>query len=257
MPTNKQKDISDNSVYNFYDNAEVQKLTPKYENPNFHIHGIDLPFRACIVAPSGTGKTQFVLNLIAKMNETFGHITVCYKASEPLYEFLANKIGGENITFYTSLAKLPQPNDIEHKNVQQLIIFDDLVNESEKAQAVIKEYFLRARKIGKGISLCYLSQSFFKIPKFIRNQYSLLIILKLSSDRDLNLILSDFGLGVDKAVLLKIYKDATREKFNFLKVDLNTSNINRRFCKNWNSYFRVEDIDPNDKTNEPSEFKMF
>ena len=43
-------------------------------------------------------------------------------------------------------------------------------------------------------------------------------MLKLSSDRDLNLILSDFGLGVDKAVLLKIYKDATREKFNFLKV---------------------------------------
>ena len=143
------------------------------------------------------------------------------------------------------------------KFIQQLIIFDDLVNESEKAQAVIKEYYLRGRKVGRGISLCYLSKSFFKINKFIRCQCSLLIILKLSSDRDLNLILSDFGLGVDKAVLLKIYKDATREKFNFLKVDLNTSNINRRFCKNWNAYFRVGDVDLDYKTNEPSEFKMF
>ena len=58
--------------------------------------------------------------------------------------------------------------------------------------------------------------------------------------------MSDFALGVDKNVLLKIYKDATKDKFNFLKVDLNTSNINKRFCKNWNGYYQVEDIDPNE-----------
>ena len=56
MPVKKQIKENDNSVINFYDNKEVQKLTPKYHNPNFHLHGIDLPFRACVVAPIGHRK---------------------------------------------------------------------------------------------------------------------------------------------------------------------------------------------------------
>ena len=60
------------------------------------------------------------------------------------------------------------------------------------------ELFIRGRKIGKGLSLIYLSQSFFKIPKIIRQQFNYLFLLKLSSGRDLNLILSDFSLGVDR-----------------------------------------------------------
>jgi ABC-type dipeptide/oligopeptide/nickel transport system ATPase subunit len=52
-----------------------------------------------IVSASGGGKTVFVLNLINQMQDTFGKIYVVYKASEPLYEFLAKSIGDKNITF--------------------------------------------------------------------------------------------------------------------------------------------------------------
>ena len=47
-----------------------------------------------------------------------------------------------------------------------------------------------------------------------------MIILKLSGKREVNLILSEFGLGVDKEELLQIYEYATREKFSPLIVDM-------------------------------------
>jgi hypothetical protein len=42
-----------------------------------------------VIAASGGGKTQLLLNQISKMNDTFGHIYVCYRASEPLYDSIS------------------------------------------------------------------------------------------------------------------------------------------------------------------------
>jgi len=228
---------------NFYENKDVQKLLTKYHNPCFDDHHVKVPFRMGIVAASGAGKTQFLLNLIAKMHDTFGFIHVVYKASEPLYEFLEKKIGDKFIKFYTKLSDLPSPNDIEHKDVQQLLVLDDQVNESDKLQQGVKEWFIRGRKCGKGVSICYLTQSYFRVPKIIRQQFSYLIILKLSSDRDLKLILGDFALGLDQSKLMQVYKDATSEKFNFLKVDLDEPNNNRKFSHNWTGFYHLDDGD--------------
>ena len=107
---------------------------------------------------------------------------------------------------------------------------------------------MREKEIGRFISMVYLSQSFLKVPKFIRSLFNYLILIKLSSDRDLNLILSNFSLGVDRKVVLNIYKDATKQKFNFLKVSLDEPDINKRFCKNWIGYYKVEDVEDNEDT---------
>ena len=69
-----------------------------------------------------------------------------------------------------------------------------------------------------------------------------LILFKLSSSRDKNLILSECSLGgVDKKGLEQIFKDATKEKFGFIKIDLETPIENRKFSKNWNDYYKIED----------------
>jgi hypothetical protein len=172
------------------------------------------------------------------MQNTWGHIYVVYKASEPLYEFLAKSIGDDNITFCTSLAKFPQITDMP-KDKQILCVFDDVVNYSDKEQGIIKEYYIRGRKHGKGISMCYLSQSFYRIPKIIRLQCNYLILLKLGSKRDLNLILGDYGLGVDKNELMQIYKDATKVPFDFLKIATDERDDSKRFSHNWNNYYEI------------------
>ena len=47
-----------------------------------------------------------------------------------------------------------------------LIVFDDMISHvmsNKKAQQVLKELFIRCRKLN--ISLCFLTQSYFSVPK--------------------------------------------------------------------------------------------
>lgn len=238
MPT-KNTNQTPNHMINFYEHKDIQKLLPQYHNPHFEEIQINIPARIGVIASSGGGKTQWLLNFIAKTNDTWGHINIVYTTSEPLYDFLQQKLKGKNITFYTSLLKHPQPNDLPYKDKQQLIVFDDQVN--EKNQEIIKEYCIRGRKIGKGVSIAYLSQSFFKIPKIVRLQFSHLILLKLSSNRDLKLILSDYSLGLDKQELAYIHKDATKRKFDFLKIAIYEPNDNSKFSHYWTDFYRIRD----------------
>ena len=198
----------DNSMTNFYQHKDIKKYVTNYHNPHFEDTQINLVALIGCVAPSGTGKTQFILNYIAKSNDTFGHIIVVYKASEPLYEFLRDKIGSKNITFYTKLTDLPNPNDLNMGKKQVLLIFDDQV--AEKNQQKICDYFLRGRKV-------YLSQNFYGIPTLIRRQFNYVIILKLSGAKDLKQIIQKYSLGLDAYEIVELYKKTTKVKFDFLK----------------------------------------
>ncbi|MBC7475801.1 MAG: hypothetical protein H7263_16075 [Candidatus Sericytochromatia bacterium] len=228
-----------NNMINWYEHKDVKKLVTKYHNPCFPDTQINIPARIGIIAASGGFKTQFLLNYIAKSPDTWSHIFVVYKASEPLYEFLRDKIGTKAITFFTKLSDLPAPKDINIGQKQVLLVFDDQV--VEKDQKKIEEYFIRGRKIGGGITMCYLSQSFFAIPTLIRRQFNYLIILKLSGSRDLNLILRNYSLGLNIEDITKIYKDATKEKGNFLKIDCECRSDNKKYSKNWTSFYHVDD----------------
>jgi ABC-type dipeptide/oligopeptide/nickel transport system ATPase subunit len=75
---------NDNSMTNFYQHKDIKKYVTTYHNPNFKDTQMTIPSRVGVIAPSGTGKTQWLLNYISKSSDTFGHIIVVYKQSEPL-----------------------------------------------------------------------------------------------------------------------------------------------------------------------------
>ena len=90
MPPRKK--VSDNGqIMNFYEHVP-KKYLEEVDNPNKHLHDFELPFRMCIVAPSGSGKTNFLLNLIKVFSQgkgTFASITIVTRnKSEPLYNYL-------------------------------------------------------------------------------------------------------------------------------------------------------------------------
>lgn len=214
-------------------------LKTKYENPSFDNIMISHPFRMGIIGSSGAGKSTLVLEIIHRMNGTFGNITLCCQnADEPLYKFLSSKIKPEQLQIFEGYENIP-PLDALDKECQHLVIFDDLV--LQRRQDKIEEYFIRGRKIAKGVSMIYLTQSYWKVPKVIRLQWNFIILKKLSSTKDLKMIMNDFSLGIDKEILLKLYKKCTEEKGDFLLVDLDTD-IENRFRFNFLEILNISDF---------------
>ena len=95
---------------NFYNKKEVKKYVIKTENPNYDMHHFDTPFRSLVVAPSGSGKSNFITNLISffcKGKEgTYDQIFIfCKSRDELLYQFLGDKSKGL-IEIHENLNKL-------------------------------------------------------------------------------------------------------------------------------------------------------
>jgi ABC-type dipeptide/oligopeptide/nickel transport system ATPase component len=195
-----------------------KKYLPKQHNPHYETHHIKLPFRMIIAGSSGSGKTQTLLNLLHNMPDTFEKIRIITKCkAEPIYEWLEDKLKDHDFKIEEGIGSLPDLDSLD-KTVNNLIVLDDLVNESAKAQRPICDYVIRCRK--KNCSLIYISQSYYAVPKLIRDNINYLILKQVSSMKNLTMIMRECSLGIDKKHLKEIYEDATKDKQTFLLLDL-------------------------------------
>jgi len=222
------------SLINFYEKIGKGGLNNKYTNSNKAINFMH-PFRAIVVGSSGSGKSNFVLNLIyetSKYGGTFNNIIIVTKnKDEPLYNYLVEKI--PDVIIYEGIDNVPDLNSFD-KEEQTLIIFDDLI--LEKDQKTIGEYYIRCRKLN--CSVAYLTQSYFMTPKIIRQNANYIILKKVANLRDLNLILSEYNLNIDKKQLLNYYKKATQNISSFLLIDVNADD-SKKFRINWKDYINT------------------
>lgn len=216
MPPKKKDKKPTGEIVNMYEKMP-KRFLDQVENPNFHLHNLKLPFRMCIVAPSGSGKTNFLVNLLALFcdgNGTFADMTIITRnKDEPLYRWLVDKC--DQIRIVEGLHNTPKLDQMDKKD-NHLVVWDDLV--LSKDLSMVENYYIRARKLN--CSVIFISQSYFKIPKIIRNNCSYMVLLKLSGQREVNIILSEFGLGVTKEQLMELYEYATKEKFSPLIIDM-------------------------------------
>ena len=83
---------------NSYQKQDVKKYCQKADNPNYNLHHFDTLFRSLVVAPSKSGKYNFITNLIAlfcKGKGTYDNIYIfCKSVDESLYRFLNDKSKG-------------------------------------------------------------------------------------------------------------------------------------------------------------------
>jgi hypothetical protein len=229
---------------NFYKSSRIQKKLPKIKDEQFEYTQMKINQHFLISGGTGTGKTNalysYLLETSRPKNGTFKHIFVVYKTEEPLYEDLRENLG-KGISFYKSIADLPSVdefqdgivNDFKH---QYLIVFDDCVNDKDKNSYIkVKNYFTYGRK--KGITICYLTQSFFDADGFIRKQMSYLLLLSIKGKTDLNNILREFGsLQCDPKELYRIFKTATEKRGDelpFLKINCNQVNNDVKFSRDY------------------------
>lgn len=227
------------NIINYYETIPREFLDDMGPNPNFELHRMKLPFRACVVASSGGGKTNFITHLIhlfCKGKGSFNDITVvCKDKTEPLYRYLASK--SDSIQIKEGQHELPDLDKI-NKEETHLIILDDL--QMDKNQERLAQFYIRGRK--KNVSILYLAQNYYYIPLVIRGNCNYLILLKLGNNREIASILKTNGLAIDKDQLLKMYKYSTSEQFTPLIVDIESGDDLKKYRKGLTQYLNPDDF---------------
>ena len=207
----------------------------------------DWSYRKLIIGPSGSGKTNYLLNSIQKDNSIIEKIYLYVKDfEEPKYQLLINKReqgGIKNLNDPAAFIEYSNSMDDILSNIEDynkkrkrkvLIVFDDMISHvmsNKKAQQVLKELFIRCRKLN--ISLCFLIQSYFSVPKDVRINCTHYIIFKLNNKRELQNIAINHSADIDYKDFVEIYRDCTKEPYNFLTNDT-TQPVDKRFNKNFN-----------------------
>ena len=223
-----------------------------YTNENKIEHSLkwlfipDHPYRILIVGGSGSGKTNALLNLINNQPDIDKIYLYAKDPYEAKYQYLINKreTVGQN-HFDDPKAFIEYSNDMQdvykniedynpRKNRKALIVFydmrADMIN-NKMLNSVVTELFIRGRKLN--ISIVFITQSYFKVPKDVRLNSTHFFIMKIPNKRELQQIALNHSSDIDFKDFMKIFKKYTAEPYSFLANDTTLpSDDPLRFRKN-------------------------
>ena len=172
----------------------------------------------------------------------------------PKYEYLIKKREDVRIKHVNNLNAFIESSNtmddfyenINHYNPNRrrkiLIVLDGTIadfKKSKKFQAIIKELFIRCRKLD--ISLIFITQSYFSFPKDVRLNSIHYLIMKINNRKELQNIAINHSADIDYQDFMKTYKEFITKSFNFLTIDTTLpASHTLRFRKNlFDSHIRV------------------
>ena len=181
-----------------------------------------------IIAGSGSGKTNTLLHLIKEKNDIDKIYLYAKDLNKPKYEFLIKKREGVGIKHLNDpnafiecsnrmnglYKNIDDYNPNSHRKIS--IVFDDMIAgimSSKKFQDIIKDFFIRCRKIN--ISLVFITQSYFSVPKVVRLNSTHYLIMKIKNRRELQNITINHSTDIDYKNFVKIYRECTKEPYSF------------------------------------------
>ena len=109
---------------------------------------------------------------------------------------------------------------IQSDKEKKIIVFDDMIADiitNKKFQAIIKELFIRCRKLN--ISLAFITQSYFSVPKDVRLNSTHYLIMKINNKRELQNIVINHSADIDYDGFMEFYRECTKKLFSFLTID--------------------------------------
>ena len=199
-------------------------------------HTPDKPYRILIIGGSGSGKTNVLLNLIEDqpdIDKTYLYAKDPYEAK---YQYLINKRESVSINHFDNpKAFLEYSNDMRdvYKNINYynpnkenkiLIVFDDMIADmihNKKLNSIVTELFIRGRKLN--ISLVFITQSYFKVPKDVRLNTTHFFIAKTPNKRELQQIAISHLISIEN---VNIYRERTVEPYSFFVNDTTLTSDN-------------------------------
>ena len=166
---------------------------------------------------------------------------------EPKCQFLIEKrenAGIKNLSDKNAFIEHSNTMDHVHSNIDDynpkrkrkiLIVFDDMIADimtNKRFQAIIKGLFIRCRKLN--ISLVFITQYYFSVPKEVRLNSTHYLIMKIHNRRELQQIAINNSADIDYKNFLKIYKNCTKEPYSFLVINTTLpANDPMKFRKNF------------------------
>ena len=203
-------------------------------------------YRILMIGDSGSGERNALLNLINKQNDIDKIYLYAKDLSGPKYEILIEKHENAGIKY------LNDPNafiecfntmDDVYENLNDynpsrkrkiLIVFEDMIADimtNKELKAIIKELFIRCRKLN--ISLAFITQSYFSVPKDVRLNSTYYLIMKINNKRELQNIAINHSADIDYQDFMNINRECPKEPFHFLTIDTTLPASNPlRFRKN-------------------------
>ena len=175
-----------------------------------------------IIGGSGSGKTNALLNLINDQGDIDKIYLYAKDLSKPKYKFLIKKrenAGIKHLSDPNAFIECSNTMDDVYENIDDynlsrkrkiLIVFDDMIADivaNKKFQSIIKDLFIRCRKLN--ISLVYITQPYFSVPKGVRLNSRHYLIMKISKKRELQNIATDHSADIDYKDFVKIYRECT------------------------------------------------
>ena len=209
-----------------------------YTNENKTMHNLNWPYipdhsyRILIIGGSGSGKTNALLNLINNQPDIDKIYLYAKDPYEAKYQYLINKkervgINRLNdpkafIEYFNDMHKFYKNIDNYNpdKEIKVLIVFDDMIVDminNKKLNSIVTELFIRGRKLN--ISLVFITQSYFKVPKDVRNNSTHFSIMKIPNKRELMQIAINHSSDTNTEDFIEIYRKCTDEPYSFLVID--------------------------------------
>ena len=115
-----------------------------------------------------------------------------------------------------------------------LIVLDDMIVDmiqNRKLNSIVTELFIRGKKLN--ISVVFITQWYFKVPKEVRLNTTHFLITKILSKRELQQITINHSSDIRTEDFVNIYKKCTVEPYSFFVNDTTlASNNPLRFRKN-------------------------
>ena len=90
---------------------------------------------------------------------------------------------------------------------------------NKRFQTMIKVLFIRCRKLN--ISLVFITQSYFSVPKEVRLNCTHYVIFKVNNRRELQNIAININhsADIDYKDFLRIYRNCTKDLYSFLTIN--------------------------------------
>ena len=200
-------------MINFDDYANENKTEYNLKWPYI----LDHQYRTLVIEISGSRKTNVLLNSINNQLDIDKIYLYAKDPCEAKYQLLIKKRESTGLKHFNVLKSFQMYSndmqnvykDIEEYNIGKeskiLIAFNDMISDiinNKKLNSIITELFIKGTKLN--ISLVFITQSYFKVPKDVRLNSTYFFIMKISNKRELQQIALNHSLDIDFKAFIKI-----------------------------------------------------